>query len=114
MSIKLHARQWRNQYLVTLFIGIGFAVYAAEREARDPAMTLPKKNGVVCAQDVSIQGAEERMNGKLGDSSTTLTLANKVGRVTDGKITGLTVSSVPDKKSPTGYLHILCASIAGN
>jgi hypothetical protein len=105
-----------KDFVLPALMLIGFGIYATAKEdsARNPAMTLPKKNGVVCAQDVSVLGAEERINGKLGGSETTLTLANKFGSVTDGKITGLSVSSIPDKKSPTGYTHIICASIAGN
>jgi hypothetical protein len=106
--------KFRDLFLVCAVIS-AFGVFAITKDDNRKPQSVPKKNGIVCAQDVSMRGVEERINGKLGSGSeTTLTLANQFGSISGGKVTGMTVNLAPDNKSPTGFTYIVCAAIAGN
>lgn len=98
---------------------IGFGIYALAKEAGEEPnrkiASVEKKNGVICGQGPSITNAEEKLNDKLGiGQGEALTLmTGKFGKISNPKVTGVTVNVVnAEKGTPANY--ILCAAVAGD
>lgn len=88
---------------------------AGDSQVSRKLASVDKKNGVICGQGQNITNAEQKLNDKLGiGQGEALTLmTGKFGKISNPKVTGVTINVVPGAKGePSDY--ILCAAVTGD
>jgi len=106
-----------RQLMLTVVL-VACGIYAFAKESTDPQRgpaSVAKKNGVICGQGPTVTNAEEKLNDKLGigTSEAVTVMTGKFGKISNPKVTGVTINATPATGSaPANY--VLCAAVAGD